>query len=136
MAATILDPVSFGIRMAGTFAFVFVATPFGPFQNYVMPETPEWPSIPMILTAIIVLCMHVYFAYRAYYALKVTGIVILTAVYLLLAYYVISLFDMDVMSSGNVRWHSVIYLTFLYTYGICYNFIDSHVSGLLHTKTV
>lgn len=136
MAVTTLDPVGVAIRFVGITLFVFLATPFGPFQSWVTPTTPSLPSIPMILVIIIVLCIHVYLIYRAYYALHVTGILVMMIFYALLAYYVASLFGANPFSVGSIRWHSFFFLTMMYSYGVFFTFVDSYISGLLHTKNV
>lgn len=136
MAAASASPLTLAARAAVVVVFVFLTTPFGPLQDMVIPEKPEFPPIPLILGIILVLCMHVYLFYRAYYALKLVGIAVLTAFYMLLSYYVASLFGATALSFESFRWHSFFYLSLLYSYGICFSFIDSYISGLLHTKNV
>lgn len=136
MAVASLDPLGAAIRFVGIMIFVFLATPFGPFQSWIAPENPSLPSIPMILCIILVLSMHIYLLYRAYYALHLTGILVLAVFYALLAYHVASLFGVSPISVGSIRWHSFFFLTMLYSYGVFYSFVDSYISGLLHTKNV
>ena len=54
---------------------------------------------------------------------------------MLLAYFIMVFFKIEV-SILNARWNAAAYLTLLYSYGLCYNFVDSFLSGLLHTKGV
>lgn len=136
MAIASAGPLNFVARVVTIVVFVFLTTPFGPLQHMVVPEKPDWPSIPVILCLMLVLCMHVYLLYRAYYALKFVGIAVLTAFYGLLAYYLASLFGAASLSLESLRWHTFFYLSLLYTYGICFSFIDAYISGLLHTKNV
>ena len=135
MAAVTLDTGGLLMRLAGVFVFVLVTVPYGMFSGFVLPDDVGPASIPVVILVIIVVCLHIYLVYRAYYALKISGFLVLTFVYTLLAYYVAYLFGLEWSGSG-IRWYAVAYLTLLYGYGICYNFIDSYISGLLHTKGV
>ena len=63
------------------------------------------------------------------------GLDLFTIVYMLLAYFIMVFFQIEV-SILNARWNAAAYLTLLYSYGLCYNFVDSFLSGLLHTKSV
>lgn len=135
MAITALDVSGIALRIAGIFVFVTVTVPFGFFQAVTFPDQMTSSSIPLIVIAILVACIHVYFMYRAYYALRLLGILVFSAVYALLLYYFLVLFGLD-PGAGTIRWAAVVYLTLLYGYGVAYNSVDAFISGLLHTKSV
>lgn len=130
-----LDLVGLTLRLAGAFVFVVATVPYGILQPWFITSDIEVSAIPLIVVAILVLCGHVYFAYRAYYALRRLGLVVFSIVYGLICIYLSHVFGFD-WDAYTLRWQAVGYLSLLYGYGVCYNLIDSYVSGLLHTKNV
>ena len=135
MAVATLDAGGLAMRVAAVFLFVLVTVPYGILYAFILPEELSAPAIPLIVLLILIICTHIYFVYRAYYALKISGFLVFTAVYALISYYIAYLLGLEVSDSG-MRWNIVGYLTLLYGYGVCYNTIDGYISGLLHTKGV
>lgn len=134
-AVNTLDFAGLALRMVGVFVFVVATVPYGILQpRLIMEDIGMW-IIPLIVLAILVLCGHVYLAYRAYYALRRSGLVVFSLVYALIVIYVSHIFGVE-WDMQTLRWQAVGYLGLLYGYGVCYNFVDSYVSGLLHTKNV
>jgi hypothetical protein len=135
MAVADLGPISVGLRFAGVFAFVWATAVDGYLVSFLLPEIFDSSEIPNLVILILLGCTHVYLMYRSYYALKLIGILILTTIYLLVAYYVGSMVGAKASASG-LSWLLIFYLTLLYGYGLTFNFIDAALSGLLHTKGV
>ncbi|WP_395686258.1 hypothetical protein [Aestuariivirga sp.] len=135
MAASVLGPSAVALRFAGTFAFVWVTAVDGYFVSFLLPEMFDTSEIPNLVVLILLGCTHLYLLYRSYYVLRSSGIFIFTTIYLLVAYYVGSMFGTEASTSG-LSWLLIFYLTLLYGYGLSFNFIDAALSGLLHTKGV
>ena len=135
MAIVTIDAGALAMRVAGVFLFVAATVPSGMLNAYIVPDGIGVSDIPFILLLIVIICVHIYLIYRAYYALRFTGFLVLTILYALLAYYITYLLGLEVNGTG-LWWNIVAYLTLLYGYGVCYNFIDGYISGLLHTKGV
>lgn len=135
MAVPVLDSVGLIGRVVGVTALVFLLPPFGALPMLISPEESHAPTTAVFIAIILLACAHVYLFTRAYYSLKSVGILVMTIIYLLVAYSLMSSFGLGV-SANNARWYAAAYLSMLYSYGLCYNFVDSFLSGLLHTKSV
>lgn len=130
-----LHPLGLLGRVVGVTAFVWLLPPFGILTLLMSSEEHEMPAAVFFIALILLTCAHLYLFNRAYYALRTNGILVFTIVYMLLAYFIMVFFKIEV-SILNARWNAAAYLTLLYSYGLCYNFVDSFLSGLLHTKSV
>ena len=135
MASAALDSGGLLGRIIGVTAFVCLLPPFGLLTALIAQQELKFPGAPVFIAIILLVCAHIFLFTRAYYALKISGIVVFSIVYLLLAYTVMVLFGFEV-SANNANWYVAAYLSLLYSYGLCFNFIDSFLSGLLHTKSV
>jgi hypothetical protein len=130
-----LHPLGLLGRVVGVSAFVWLLPPFGILTLLVSSDEQQMPAAVFFIALILLACAHLYLFNRAYYALRTNGILVFTIVYMLLAYFIMVFFKIEV-SILNARWNAAAYLTLLYSYGLCYNFVDSFLSGLLHTKSV
>ena len=130
-----LHPLGLLGRVVGVSAFVWLLPPFGISTLLVSSDEQQMPAAVFFIALILLACAHLYLFTRAYYALRTNGILVFTIVYMLLAYFIMVFFQIEV-SILNARWNAAAYLTLLYSYGLCYNFVDSFLSGLLHTKSV
>lgn len=137
MAITTDNPGLLGLfgRIAGVTAFVWLLPPFGVLSSLLPQEEPQLPGTLVIVMVILLVCAHIFLFNRAFYALKSSGIFVFTIVFLLLAYLAMALFQIGV-SADNAKWYAAAYLSMLYSYGLCYNFVDAFLSGLLHTRSV
>ena len=130
-----LHPLGLLGRVVGVSAFVWLLPPFSISTLLVSSDEQQMPAAVFFIALILLACAHLYLFNRAYYALRTNGILVFTIVYMLLAYFIMVFFQIEV-SILNARWNAAAYLTLLYSYGLCYNFVDSFLSGLLHTKSV
>ena len=130
-----LHPLGLLGRVVGVSAFVWLLPPFGISTLLVSSDEQQMPAAVFFIALILLACAHLYLFNRAYYALRTNGILVFTIVYMLLAYFIMVFFQIEV-SILNARWNAAAYLTLLYSYGLCCNFADSFLSGLLHTKSV
>jgi len=132
VAIVVPSPASIALRFGGSFIFV-VLTSF--VVAYLVPDRFEVESIPRIVILILVGCAHLYLLYRAYYPLRISGFIVFSVIYALMAYYVMASFGVEIGVS-SMPWMFIVYLTLLYGFGLSYNHIDAALSGLLHTKGV
>lgn len=130
-----LHPLGLLGRVVGVSAFVWLLPPFGISTLLVSSDEQQMPAAVFFIALILLACAHLYLFNRAYYALRTNGILVFTIVYMLLAYFIMVFFKIEV-SILNARRTAAAYLLILYNYGLCYNFVDSFLSGLLHTKSV
>lgn len=130
MAVSSLSPAAIPLRFGGTFLFVVTTSYLGVF---LMPDGFTAENIPELVTLILIGCAHLYLLIRAYYSLRISGFIVFTLVYGLLAYYLMANLGLDV-GLGGLPWLIIVYLTLLYGYGLSYNHIDAALSGLLHTR--
>lgn len=130
MAISSLSPAAIPLRFGGTFLFVVSTSYLG---TFLMPDGFTAENIPELVTLILIGCAHLYLLIRAFHSLKVTGCIVFTLVYGLLAYYLMANFGLDV-GLGSLTWFIIIYLTLIYGYGLSFNHIDTALAGLLHVR--
>lgn len=130
MAVATFSPAAIPLRFGGTFVFVVMTAYLGAF---LMPDRFSVDNIPEFVSLILIGCAHLYLLIRAYYSLRMSGFLVFTLVYGLLAYYLMQILGLGA-GFGDLPWLLIIYLTLLYGYGLSYNHIDAALSGLLHTR--
>jgi hypothetical protein len=130
MAISSFSPAAIPLRFGGTFLFVVTTSYLGAF---LMPDGLTAENIPELVMLILIGCAHLYLLIRAYYSLRISGFIVFTLVYGLLAYYLMANLGLDA-GLGGLTWLIIFYLTLLYGYGLSYNHIDAALSGLLHTR--
>ena len=130
MAISQLSPASIPLRFGGTFLFV-VATHY--LSTFLMPDGFSAESIPELVMLILIGCGHLYLLVRAYQSLQISGFIVFTLLYGLLAYYLRSSLGLDA-GLGSMSWFMITYLTLLYGYGLSFNHIDAALAGLLHVR--
>ena len=98
-----LHPLGLLGRVVGVSAFVWLLPPFGISTLLVSSDEQQMPAAVFFIALILLACAHLYLFNRAYYALRTNGILVFTIVYMLLAYFIMVFFQIEV-SILNARW--------------------------------
>ena len=130
MAISQLSPVAIPLRFGGS--FLFVATSYY-LSTFLLPDGFSADNIPELVMLILIGCGHLYLLVRAYQSLQISGFIIFTLLYGLLAYYMKASLGLEA-GLGSLAWFMITYLTLLYGYGLSFNHIDAALAGLLHVR--
>ena len=130
MAIAHLSPAAIPLRFGGS--FLFVVTTFY-LSIFLLPDDFSADNIPELVMLILIGCGHVYLLVRAYQSLQISGFIVFTLLYGLLAYYLMASLGLEA-GLGSLSWFMITYLTLLYGYGLSFNHIDSALAGLLHVR--